>query len=248
MTLADPVPVDAADAAPDSTADSAADSTADAFVEDTLRGLAIVWTDFETRLDQVPIIDKLHRGAFRLEDYKALLANLRQQVIDGGCWIARAASQIDVAHFDLRSQFLRHSITEHRDFRMLEDNYASVGGDVAAIRSGEKNIGSEALSAFMFHRASRPNPFDLLGAMFIIEGLGSLKASGWAEMIREQLGLAPDQVSFLAYHGANDEDHLAEFADWLHQAADHPNAKGIVKTARVVARLYLLQLEELDHV
>jgi hypothetical protein len=31
----------------------------------------------------------------------------------------------------------------------------------------------------MFHEASRPNPFGLLGAMFIIEGLGSIKAAEW---------------------------------------------------------------------
>lgn len=220
----------------------------EAFVRQVMRGLAIAWTEFEARLDRVPIIDKLNRGSLRLEDYRALLVNLRQQVVDGGCWIARAASNIDVEHFPLRSRFLQHSITEHRDFRLLEDNFVAVGGDVAAIRGAEKNIGSEALSAWMFHRASQPNPFDLLGAMFIIEGLGSLKATAWAEAIREQLGLAAEQVSFLAYHGANDDDHLAEFQAWVADAADHPNAAGIVKTARVTARLYCLQLEEMTHV
>lgn len=227
---------------------AATDTEAEAFVERTMRGLAIAWTDFETRLERVPIVDRLNRGALRLEDYKALLRNLRQQVVDGGCWIARAASQIDVAHFDLRSAFLRHATTEHRDFRMLEENYVSVGGDLAEIVDGEKNIGSEALSAWMFHRASQPNPFDLLGAMFIIEGLGSLKAAGWGEAIRVQLDLAPEQVSFLAYHGAHDDDHLAEFRDHVAAVAGHPNAARIVKTARVTARLYCLQLEELDHV
>ena len=220
----------------------------DALVTATMRGLAIAWTEFETALDQVPIIDRLNRGAFRPEDYRSLLFNLRQQVVDGGCWIARAASQIDVAYFDLRSAFLGHAGTEHRDFRMLEANYVSVGGDLQAIRSGQKNIGSEALSAWMFHRASQPNPLDLLGAMFIIEGLGSLKASAWAEAIRAQLGLGEDQVSFLAYHGAHDDDHLAAFRDWVAIAAPHPSAANIVKTARVTARLYRLQLEELDHV
>lgn len=229
-------------------ADAATDRETEAFVEGTMRGLAIAWTDFETRLERVPIVDRLNRGALRLEDYKALLRNLRQQVVDGGCWIARAASQIDVAHFDLRSTFLRHATTEHRDFRMLEENFVSVGGDRADIVDGEKNIGSEALSAWMFHRASQPNPFDLLGAMFIIEGLGSLKAAAWAEAIRTQLDLAPEQVSFLAYHGTHDDDHLAEFRDHVAAVAGHPNAARIVKTARVTARLYCLQLEELDHV
>ncbi len=39
----------------------------------------------------------------------------------------------------------------------------------------------------MFHRASQPDPLDLLGAMFVIEGLGGMKAGQWAESLRTQL-------------------------------------------------------------
>ena len=74
---------------------------------------------------------------------------------------------------------------------------------------------AEALHAFIFHRASQPNPFDLLGAMFIIEGLGQKKASEWGKQIRDQLGLKSEQVSFLLYHGENDEAHMQEFEDTL---------------------------------
>ncbi len=218
-------------------------------VQKTLRGLALVWSEFEGRLDQVPIIQRLNRGVLRPEDYRSLLMNLRQQVADGACWIARAASNIGSDHLELRSRFLRHAVTEHRDFRMLEENYASVGGRLDEIRNGQKNIGSEAFSAFMFHRAQQPDPFDMLGAMFIIEGLGSRKAREWGEAIRDQLGLEDSQVSFLLYHAENDDDHLAEFEQWLGQVVhDEALSARIVKTARVVGRLYALQLEELDHV
>ncbi len=218
------------------------------FVQKTLRGLATAWTDFEGQLERVPIIEKLNRGKLRIEDYQALLRNLRQQVVDGGCWIARAASNVSVDYFDLRSRFMRHSVTEHRDFRMLEENYVSVGGRLEDIQSAPKNIGSEALSAWMFHRASQPDPFDLLGSMFIIEGLGSRKAKEWGKAIQDQLDLTPEQVSFMLYHSENDDDHLAEFEDWIALVAGADKAKLIPKTARVTARLYALQLEELDHV
>ena len=62
------------------------------------------------------------------------------------------------------------------------------------------NIGSAALSAFMFHRAGQPDPVDLLGAMFVIEGLGVRNAAGWADRLGRGLGLADDQLSFLRYH------------------------------------------------
>lgn len=215
----------------------------------TLRDLTQIWADFETKLATVPLIDKLNRGRLRREDYQRLLVNLRQQVIEGGRWISRAASGFDSDHTELRSQFIRHAAAEHRDFQMLEQDYVATGGRLKDIQSAEKNIGSEALSAWMFHSASRPNPKALLGAMFIIEGLGQRLASPWADAIREQLGLEENAVRFLAYHGANDEDHMDEFYEALTLAIDNEADKdALVKTAKVTARLYRLQLEEIDNV
>jgi len=170
-------------------------------------------------------------------------------VVEGARWIARAASQMDAERFPLRSLFIQHAREEHRDFEMLERNYVGVGGSLDDIRRAPKNVGSEALSAWMFHRASRDNPLDLLGAMFIIEGLGAQLAARWGALIRDQLGLADEQVSFLLYHGGNDDRHL----DKLEQALgagilDDALVDQIVKTAKVTARLYLLQLEELGNV
>jgi 3-oxoacyl-[acyl-carrier-protein] synthase-3 len=211
--------------------------------------LDAVWQEFEQRLDQVPVMRRLSEGTATLEDYRRLLFNLRQQVADGARWISRAASNFSVDLFDLRSAAIGHAAEEHRDFMMIERDYAACGGSIEDIRAGEKNIGSEALSAYMFHTASQPDPIGLLGAMFIIEGLGTGKASGWAARFKATLGLRDDQVSFLAYHGEADDDHFAKLQAILGSPRiDAAAADAIVKTAKTVARLYALQLEELDHV
>ncbi len=213
------------------------------------RQLTQVWAEFEADLNTVPIIDKLNRGKLRLEDYRLILLNLRQQVMEGARWIARAASSITVDAFDLRSTFLGHAHEEHRDFQMLERNYVAVGGRLEDIQCADKNIGSEALSAWMFHRASRENPIDLLGAMFVIEGLGNRMALRWGRACQQQLGLTSDQVSFMLYHGENDEDHLAKMWDAFDSDMLTPQVvKDIVKTAKVTARLYRLQLEEIGNI
>lgn len=209
-----------------------------------MRDLALVWLEFERKIHSVPIVRRLERGDFTLDDYKALLRNLRPQVVDGARWIARAAS--NMTDFQMRSAFIGHALTEHRDYQMLEQNYVAVGGELAEIAEAEKNIGSEALSAFIFDRASQPNPVDLLGSMFIIEGLGSKLAGKWADKIQHLLGLTEHKVSFFAYHGKNDESHVDKLnelveAEWMTEAI----ARRIVKTAQVTARLYLLQLEEI---
>ena len=130
---------------------------------------------------------------------------------------------------------------------MLENDYVAVGGNREQIQTGRKNPGSEALSAFMFNQANRENPFDLLGAMYIIEGLGANKATRWVELIRDQLDLDPDQVTFITYHGGADEEHTEKMFEILRSDLITPDiAERIVHTARVVARLYALQLEEID--
>jgi len=223
---------------------------ADSQTQAVMRGLIKIWTDFSSELDTVPLIDKLLRGKFRIEDYRQLLVNHRQQVIEGSRWIARAASSVTGEYAEQRALFLKHAVAEHRDYKMLEANYVSVGGKLEDITHAEKNIGTEALHAFMYQRASDPNPFDLLGAMFIIEGLGQKKAGGWGSLIKKQLSLEDGQVSFLLYHSANDEDHMRQFETTL--ASGILGIAGmdrkIVKTAKIVGRLYRLQLEEMGSV
>ena len=206
-----------------------------------------VWNELEERLAQVPILARLADGTVTIDDYRRLLFNLRQQVVDGSPWIARAASNFDIQHFELRSAAIRHAEEEHRDYLMIERDYVAVGGSLDELRRGRKNLGSEALSGYMFHYADQPNPVGLLGAMFIIEGLGARRAAEWALRFQEVLGLADNQVHFMRYHQDADAEHTGNLQAILDSGMiDDDAADRIVRCAQVVARLYALQLEELD--
>ena len=66
--------------------------------------------------------------------------------------------------------------------------------------------------------------------------------------MQEQLGLRDDQVSFFTYHGVADENHFHN----LEKALNHPRmnmeiAKKIAKTAKITAKLWRMQLEELGN-
>lgn len=209
--------------------------------------LADVWTELEERLARVPVLVRLAEGTVTIDDYLRLLFNLRQQVVDGSAWISRAASHFDIDHFELRAAAIKHAEEEHRDFLMIERDYVAVGGSLDELRAGRKNVGSEALSGYMFHYADRPNPVGLLGAMFIIEGLGARRAAEWAARFQEVLGLADNQVHFMTYHQAADAAHTGDMEAILTSGLiDAEAADDIVRCAEVVARLYALQLEELD--
>lgn len=214
-----------------------------------LRGLMRVWFDFERRLAKVPIVRRLEIGTFTREDHLALLRNLRPQVVEGARWIARCASSFDGGHSGIRSLVIRHAQEEHRDYEMLESDYESIGGEVEQLKTQPRNIGTEALHAYLMHQASQPNPVQLLGAMWIIEGLGDKMAKSWASRIEELSGCGPDGTRFVRYHGENDGEHLGKLYSLLDEVCvSAARADSILKTAKVVARLYALQLEEIDHV
>lgn len=218
-------------------------------VQALMRRLTRVWGDFESRLWQVPILADARAGRLRLGDYRTLLKDHYAQVMEGSGWISRAASSVTRPYLEQRSQLLRHAVTEHRDYEMLAADFLACDGDPEELAAATKNIGSQALSAWMYQRASQPNPFDLLGAMFIIEGLGQWFARSFAETVSEALGLGEEQTRFYRYHAEHDPDHLEELEAVLGSGILEIDgmADTIVNTATVTARLYLLQLEEVGH-
>jgi hypothetical protein len=213
----------------------------------TLRRLLRAWFDFDRRLARVPVIARLDSGTFTREDYQRLLLNLRQQVIEGSRWISRCASSFDRDHADIRSVVIGHAYDEHRDYEVLEQDYVASGGRLEVIRSRPRNPGSEALHGFLMYRASEPNPVGLLGAMWIIEGLGQKMANEWAKRIEQLTGFGHDATRFMRYHGANDDSHLDKLYGLLDRVCVSESiADDILRVAAVVARLYALQLEEID--
>jgi 3-oxoacyl-[acyl-carrier-protein] synthase-3 len=83
--------------------------------------------------------------------------------------------------------------------------------------------------------------------MWIIEGLGQKMANEWAERIEAQTATAA-ATRFLRYHGKNDDRHLDKLYGLLDRICTSAAvADEVMRTSRIVGRLYALQLEEIDH-
>lgn len=226
---------------------STAEQEMNPLAQSCLQDLMRIWFEFERSLSATPIIRRLLEGHFSTEDYLNLLLNLRQQVIEGSRWISRAASSFDRNYSDIRSIVISHAQDEHRDYELLEKDYVSLDGDIKNIQSRDKNIGSEALHGFLMHRASQPNPIDLLGAMWIVEGLGQKMADEWSERIDTTLKTQKPCTRFMKYHAQNDDDHMGKLYQMLDRVCVNQNDRAVIcQTAKVVARLYVLQIEEVD--
>ena len=213
-----------------------------------LQMLLRIWFEFERDLGKVPVVQRLQQGRLSAEDYRKLLLNMRQQVIEGSRWISRCASSMDRDYADVRSMVIEHAKDEHLDYQLLEQDYVAAGGVLIDIQQAKRNIGSEALHAFLMYRASKPNPTDLIGAMWIIEGLGNKMAEEWAHCISENLGMEGEINRFMRYHADNDASHLEKLYTLIDRVCQTPAQQEAIEcTARVVARLYIMQLEEVDN-
>jgi len=117
----------------------------------------------------VPIVRRLDLGLFTRDDYQRLLLNLRRKVVEGSRWISRcASSSIATTPIFVQSYCVMPmmSTATTRFWNGLRGNRRQP----QTIREQPRNIGSEALNAFLMHRAGEPNPWDFW-AMWIIEGL-----------------------------------------------------------------------------
>jgi 3-oxoacyl-[acyl-carrier-protein] synthase III len=211
-------------------------------------GLDAVRRELADDLAAVPLVRRLESGTTTIGDYRALLWHLRQQVALGTSWIARAASRFGPDHADVRAVALGHAAAEQGDFRLLEHDHVACGGTLAEIQGGAPNAGTRALAAYVASEADQPDPWGVLGAMAVIEWLGAHRTGPWRDAFVAQLGLAPDQVTFLAHHARADEDHVATLDLLLAEACRRsPDAADrIVDVARTVARCYVLQLAEIE--
>jgi 3-oxoacyl-[acyl-carrier-protein] synthase-3 len=84
--------------------------------------------------------------------------------------------------------------------------------------------------------------------MFIVEGIGQRLARQWGERIQSALHLDADAVSFFLYHSESDVVHFRRLDLALAAGILTPKlVESVVKCARVTARLYALQLEEIGN-
>lgn len=213
-----------------------------------LQSLLSIWLDFEKQLNRTEVIKKINFSTLQVSEYQCLLLNLRQQVIEGSRWISRAASSFDRAYADVRSMIIGHAKEEHRDYQLLEQDYVAAGGLLSDIENAKKNIGSEALHGYMMHKSSEPNPIGLIGAMWIIEGLGEKMAHDWANKINDLLKLSKSATQFMSYHADNDDSHMEKLYTMIDRVCvSDKDVEDITMTAKVVARLYCLQIEAISY-
>ncbi|MFM2318859.1 MAG: hypothetical protein RLZZ215_1480 [Pseudomonadota bacterium] len=217
-------------------------------VRSTLLELAEIWHQFRSQIWRTPLVEKINAGQLTPADYLTWMAQWIPQVREGSLWMRKAVAQLDEPYQALAGLITEHANDEQFDFNLLFADYQAAGGQVASMDDLQRNAGGEALNSYMYRKAQAPNPFGLLGGIYIIEGTGQRIVPWLLPLIKQQLSLPERCYRFLKYHGENDEQHLARWLMALQFALEgggEAAQRDIVRTAHDVAILYQLQMEHI---
>lgn len=211
-----------------------------------LTALASAWQDYRSRVWRAPVMQQLVHGRFNTEAYQRWTANWVPQVREGSLWMREGAASLDSRFLPLAALIGQHAGEEQNDFQILYEDYLAAGGQLP-LDQLKRNPGGEALNAYLHGLAATRNPLGLLGAIYIIEGTGQRIVPALLPLLRAQVDLPASAFRFLAYHGANDEHHLARWLQAVKMALEiePAAAEKIVQTARHTAQLYALQFESI---
>lgn len=211
-------------------------------VAEMLRELMVVWHDYRSAVFRTPLVSSLMDGAFGIADYRAWMEAWIPQVREGSLWMRCAVSSMGSQYRDLAALVQLHAGEEQLDWQVLYQDYCHAGGNLPA-ENLRRNPGGEALNAFMHAYAARPDPVGLLGGIYIIEGTGQRIVPTLLPRLKQVLGLKPELLRFVEYHGENDQAHMLRWLGAVKLVADiRPDAmREIVRVAATVAALYLQQ-------
>lgn len=217
-------------------------------VRDTLLALADIWHTFRSRMWRTPLVEKINAGKLTPADYVTWMAQWIPQVREGSLWMRQAVASLDEPYQALASLITQHADDEQHDFKLLFEDYQYAGGTAATLDALQRNPGGEALNSYMYRKAASPNPFGLLGGIYIIEGTGQRIVPWLLPLVKQQLALPERCYRFLRYHGDNDEHHLQRWLvalQFVLEVGGSAAQADILRTARDVATLYHLQMEHI---
>lgn len=209
-------------------------------LSNTLRGLAEVWQDYRSEALRTPIAKDIFANKFGANEYLRWMENWIPQVREGSVWMHRAMSGMSPQWKHITSVIRQHIGEEQFDWQILYNDYKDSGG-LKNISELKLSSGGEALNAYMHKRAKEVDCWDLLGGIYIIEGTGEKIIPLLLPKINGNI----KNSRFLTYHGENDINHLARWLWMLEEVLkiDPSYGEKIIKTARDVARLYLIHWE-----
>jgi len=182
------------------------------------------------------VVRSLSQGASR-EAYLAFLEQAYHHVRHTFPLLALAASlTTDERYQDALVEYMEE---ERGHEKWILDDIAALGGNAAAVASGEGGAACRIMVGYAYYAIERISPYAMLGSTHVLEGLSVLLADRLADKLKSQFGLVDDTgFSYLRSHGSLDQEHVAFFRTMINGFTDRSVQDLINGQSKIFYRLY----------
>ncbi|EHA1123671.1 TenA family transcriptional regulator [Vibrio navarrensis] len=198
---------------------------------------------------QAPVFAACANGDISLEMYQRFLTQAYHHVKHTVPLLMACGARLSDDY-----EWVRDAIAEYIDEEkghqewILNDIHAS-GGDADAVRANraQGRVGTpiELMVAYLYHQIDRHNPLALFGMVWVLEGTSVGVGGNIARLVKTQLNLPAEAMTYLTSHSELDQQHIRFFAALMDKITEPSDQQAIIESAKMVFHLYGQMLCEL---
>lgn len=187
---------------------------------------------------QAPIIEDVMNKKFGMEIYIAFLNQAYHHVKHTIPLLMAAGAKLTDDREWLRTAIVHYINEELGHEQWILDDIEACGYSREEYRVGPAPFTSEIMVAYLFDYIARKNPVGLFGMVLVLEGTSASLAPMVAGIVKEELSLPDQAITYLVTHGELDQDHIKFFEEAMNKIADPQDQSAIIDVANSVYRLY----------
>ena len=115
---------------------------------------------------------------------------------------------------------------------------AGLSADLLRVVEGQPSLPTELMVSYVYDRIARTSPVSMFGMVLVLEGTSIALATDAAERIQRALDLPDAAFSYLCSHGSLDIGHMQTYQGLMNRFYHPDDREAVVRTAKVVYRLY----------
>tara|TARA_B110000503_G_scaffold116162_1_gene175007 strand:- start:7330 stop:8082 length:753 start_codon:yes stop_codon:yes gene_type:complete len=185
-----------------------------------------------------PIIESVMLGRFDLSTYIAFLNQAYHHVKHTVPLLMAAGSRLANDQRYLQPAILEYIDEEAGHELWILDDMEACGIDRGQAAGLPASHESEVMVSYLYDTVNRKKPLGIFGMVLVLEGTSAGLATEVAKIVRQQLALPAEAMSYLESHGRLDQQHLKGFEGLMDSIEDRDTQDAIIHTAEAVYRLY----------
>lgn len=193
-----------------------------------------------------PLIGAALAGQVNREHYLAFLARAFHHVKHTVPLLMACGARLSDRQEWLRTAVAHYIEEEIGHHEWILNDIAAAGGDADAVRDSVPDFDTSVMVAYAYDTVTRRNPVGLFGMVYVLEGTSVSLASQAAGALQHALGLPPGAFTYLASHGALDQEHIGDFERLVDRLDTPDDRAAVVSNAQTFFRLYGNVLRSID--